>query len=116
MSSHRGLVLDANILVRAVFGQKVRELLEAFEDKVSFYSPDICFQEARKYIPDISGRRRIDANVGLAVLDELAELVEPVDRSLYEDYEEIARGRVAVRDPDDWSVSDLFFRALLLIN
>jgi len=31
-------VLDADILVRAVFGPKVRELLEAFEEKVSFYA------------------------------------------------------------------------------
>jgi predicted nucleic acid-binding protein len=87
-----------------VFGQKVRELLEAFEEKVSFYTPDVCFQEARKYIPDVSERRRIDANVGLDVLDELAQFVESVDRSLYEEYEEIARGRVAIRDPNDWSV------------
>jgi predicted nucleic acid-binding protein len=42
--------------------------------------------------------------VGLAVLDELAQLIEPVDRSLYEEYEEMARGRVAVRDPNDWPV------------
>jgi hypothetical protein len=32
-----------------VFGQKVRELLEAFEEKVSFYSPDVCFQEVGRY-------------------------------------------------------------------
>jgi hypothetical protein len=37
----RLLLLDANILLRAVFGQKVRELLEAFEEKVSFYTPDV---------------------------------------------------------------------------
>ena len=60
MTRRKGLVLDANILLRAVFGQRVRELLEAFEDAVSFYSPDVCFDDARKYIPDVSARRRID--------------------------------------------------------
>lgn len=62
MSRRKGLVLDANILLRAVFGQRVRELLEAYEDEVGFYSPgpDICFDDARKYIPDVSGRRKID--------------------------------------------------------
>ena len=57
MTRRKGLVLDANILLRAVFGQRVRELWEAFEDAVSFYSPDVCFDDARKYIPDVSTRR-----------------------------------------------------------
>jgi hypothetical protein len=52
MTRRKGLVLDANILLRAVLGQRVRELLEAFEDTATFYSPDVCFDDARKYIPD----------------------------------------------------------------
>jgi predicted nucleic acid-binding protein len=36
MTQRKGLVLDANILLRAVFGQRVRELLEALEDAVTF--------------------------------------------------------------------------------
>jgi hypothetical protein len=60
MTRRKGLVLDANILLRAVLGKRVRELLEAFEDTVTFYSPDVCFDDARKYIPDVSSRRRID--------------------------------------------------------
>jgi len=31
MNGRKGLVLDANILVRAVFGQRVRQILEAYE-------------------------------------------------------------------------------------
>jgi predicted nucleic acid-binding protein len=104
MSRRRGLVLDANILLRAVFGQRVRELLEAYEDEVGFYSPDICFDDARKYIPDVSGRRKIDPAIGLAVLDEVSHLVGSVDRSLYEEYENVARERVLPRDPDDWPI------------
>jgi hypothetical protein len=46
MTRRKGLVLDANILLRAVLGQRVRELLEAFEDTVTFYSPDVCFDDA----------------------------------------------------------------------
>jgi hypothetical protein len=34
-------VLDANILLHAVYGQRVRELLETYEDEVSFYSSDV---------------------------------------------------------------------------
>ena len=45
------------------------------------------------------------------MLDQLAVIVQPVDKSLYEDYQEIARSRVLPRDPDDWPVSAV---ALLL--
>jgi len=37
MNSRRGLVLDANILMRAVLGHRVRELLERYEDSATFY-------------------------------------------------------------------------------
>jgi predicted nucleic acid-binding protein len=104
MTRRKGLVLDANILLRAVFGQRVRELLEAFEDAVTFYSPDVCFDDARKYIPDVSARRKIDPLPGLAVLEEVSNIVESVDQSLYEDLESVARERVTPRDPDDWQV------------
>jgi hypothetical protein len=59
MTRRKGLMLDANILLRAVFGQRVRELLEAFENAVTFYTPDVWFDDPRKDIPDVSARRRI---------------------------------------------------------
>ena len=49
MSPRKGLVLDANILLRAVFGIRVMQLLETYEDVAGFYSPDVCFAEAEKY-------------------------------------------------------------------
>jgi len=104
MNARKGLVLDANILIRAVFGQRVRQILEAYEDVAGFYSPDVCFEDARKYIPDLSERRGFDPAVGLSVLDHIGHMVEPVDRSLYEDYKNLARERVLTRDPDDWPI------------
>lgn len=104
MSERKGLVLDANILLRAVFGQRVREILETYEDEASFYTPDVCFHEAQRYIPDLSQRRGLDADLGLSVLEQIGGVVQQVDKSLYEDYEELARGRVRARDPDDWPV------------
>jgi hypothetical protein len=67
MNARKGLVLDANILIRAVFGQRVRQILEAYEDVAGFYSPDVCFHDARKYIPDLSERRGFDSAVLMAV-------------------------------------------------
>jgi predicted nucleic acid-binding protein len=82
----------------------VRQILEAYENVVGFCCPDVCFQDARKYIPDLSERRGFDPAIGLSVLEEIGRMVEPVDRSLYEDFENLARERVHTRDPDDWPI------------
>jgi len=100
----KGIVLDANILVRAVFGQRVPQILSAYLDQVNFYSPDVCFADAREYISKLSAGRGLDPLAALAVLDGIGGIVKIVDRSLYEDYEKLARERVQNRDPDDWPI------------
>ena len=60
MNLRKGLVLDANILLRAVFGIRVRQILETYEDGAAFYSPDVCFAEAQRYIPNVAKRRKLD--------------------------------------------------------
>src|SRR5215472_11448878 len=104
MSNRKGLVLDANILLRAVFGQRVRQIIEKYEDEARFYTPDVCFEDARRYIPEISSERGFDVDLGLSVLEQFGRIVEQVDRSLYEEYQNEARGRIDARDPDDWPV------------
>jgi len=98
MKSPKRLVLDANILLRAVFGVRVRGILEAHEDVAAFYSPEVCFDDAQKYIPHIAGRRGFDPLLALAVLDQIKRIVEPVDCSLFEEFEEAARARISSRD------------------
>ena len=44
--ANKGVVVDANILLRAVFGQRVRHILEQYEEAVNFYTPDACMEEA----------------------------------------------------------------------
>jgi predicted nucleic acid-binding protein len=104
VNTRKGLVLDANILLRAVFGRRVQQILEVYEDKANFYSPDVCFQDASKYVPDVSRRRGLDPSAGLVVLEGIGRIVEAVDRGLYEDHASVARERVQLRDPDDWPV------------
>jgi predicted nucleic acid-binding protein len=111
MSARKGLVLDANILIRAVFGTRVRSLLQTYEETASFFSPEVCFEDASQYIPDVAARRKIDASAGLATLEAIGQIVEVVDRSLYETHEQLARERVSPRDPEDWPVAAV---ALLL--
>ena len=79
MNPSKGLVLDANILLRAVFGARVRQLLETYEDAAGFYSPDVCFEEAQEYIPDVAKRRAVDSALALSVLEEVTRIVTPVD-------------------------------------
>ena len=43
MTEQKRLVLDANILLRAVFGVRARSLLESYEDTVSFLCPGCLF-------------------------------------------------------------------------
>jgi predicted nucleic acid-binding protein len=100
MTATKGLILDANILLRAVFGVRVRQILETYEDQANFYTPDICFDDA----PVISKDRGFDVDLGLSVLHQVVRVVERVDRSLYEEYESTARERIGLRDPEDWPV------------
>ena len=104
MSASKGLVLDANILVRAVFGRRVREILERFENEASFFTPQVCFEEARRYIPDLCKRRNLDAALALKVLDHVSTLVAPIEPALYSEREKEARQRIGQRDPNDWPV------------
>ncbi len=104
MNPAKRVVLDANILLRGVFGIRVRELLETYEDSVIFLAPDLCFEEARRYIPQIASLRRIDQKDARAALRSIAQIVNAVDKELYQDLEPMARKRIAARDPADWPV------------
>jgi len=98
------LVMDANILLREALGSRVQGLIKKYKDSVAFYAPDICMVDARKYAGQIAIARGLDPEPGLAVLNQLSEILEIFDRSLYEDLEAAARLRIAARDPDDWPI------------
>jgi hypothetical protein len=52
---------------------------------VSFYTPDICFSDALKFVPVITATRQLDPSPGLLVLNQLAHLIEIVAQSPYEE-------------------------------
>jgi predicted nucleic acid-binding protein len=105
MSLQKSLVLDANILLRAVFGTRVVHLLASYRETVAFYAPDRCMEEAARNLRAIAQRRSLDLNQAAAYLNRIVEcFVNLVDRSLYEEFEDRARARIASRDPDDWPV------------
>ena len=55
-------------------------------------------------IPSLAAQRGFDPAPALAVLDQIGRIVESVDKSLYEEFEEPARSRIAMRDVDDWPI------------
>jgi predicted nucleic acid-binding protein len=104
MAAETKIVLDANILIRAVLGQKVRNTIEKFAYTTQFFTPDLCFADARKYLPALFEKRNLPADEAISVLEGLTCLISAVDANLYEIYEVEAKQRIAVRDIDDWSV------------
>lgn len=100
--SRQALVLDANILVRAVLGQRVFKLLEQYHDTTAFFAPDDAFADAGKYLPAIFAARGLDWAVGAAVLSRLPTLVQCIEFEVYCQFEVKAKQRI--RDIRDWPV------------
>ena len=102
--SDRALVLDANILIRAVLGKRVREIIVNNADKVQFFSPDVAYVDARKYLPSLLEKRGIDSESAMAVLNALETIVRPLEFGVYAGFKTQALERIATRDADDWPV------------
>ena len=102
--SDRAIVLDANILIRAVLGKRVRELIADNATSVQFFSPDVAYVDARKYLPSLLEKRGIDSESAMAVLDALESIVRPLELGVYADFKTQALERIATRDADDWPV------------
>jgi predicted nucleic acid-binding protein len=100
----KAIVLDANILIRAVLGQRVRQLILAHAGEVSFFAPDVAYADARKYLPALLKKRGASPEAALSVLDLLEPIVRPMASELYASHQEAALQRIAARDADDWPV------------
>lgn len=65
--SSKAIVLDANILIRAVLGTKVRKLIFQYAPAVAFFAPDVAYADAQKYLPSLLAKRGIDSVAALSV-------------------------------------------------
>ena len=101
---NRSLVLDANILIRAVLGQRVRRLIVDYHERVALFAPRIAFDDAQRHLPGLIAKRGIDPVLALDVADQIASLVVPVDAADYEAARDAAVARIARRDVADWPV------------
>ena len=100
----RSLVLDANILLRAVLGRRVGGLIERYAMGVGFFAPDTVFLEIEKYLPPLAGKAGLPLSQAMAVCERLRRLVQELPPSRYRQREIAARARIARVDPDDWPV------------
>jgi len=99
------IVLDANILIRAVLGRRVRDLIESYSTEgVRFVAPDIVFDEAQKHLPPLLKKRGKPNSDLSATFEYLRQIVEPIDRDLYGEFETEAKERLRGRDEGDWPV------------
>jgi predicted nucleic acid-binding protein len=99
------IVLDANILIRAVLGRRVRHLLETYADRgLRFYAPDIAYADALKYLPPLLRTKRMPDTDVPAALQYLQSIVEPVNHDVYALFQEEAEQRLRGRDEEDWPV------------
>lgn len=103
-SGSTAVVLDANILIRAVLGRRVRELILAHAATVHFFAPDAAYADARKYLPALLAKRAMAAAPAMQVLDALEPIVQPIESDAYAGLRQQALQRIGMRDADDWPV------------
>lgn len=102
--SNKTIVLDANILIRAVLGKRVREQILSNAATVKFFAPDVAYADARKYLPALLEKNGIHSATALRVLEGLEAIVQSINFELYEGMRQQALQRIAARDADDWPV------------
>lgn len=103
--SSRILVLDANILIRAVLGKKVRNLLIAHRQAIDFFTPDICWADAEKYLPVLFEKRKLPSKLALTLLSNLRSIIQISDEEIYKKYSKEAQKRMKDRDIEDWPIA-----------
>lgn len=99
------IVLDANILIRAVLGKRVRQLLETYAAyDIRFCAPEVAYVDAGKYLPALLNKQgKPDTDIP-AALAYLQSLIEPISQEAYGLFEAEARQRLRGRDEEDWPV------------
>ena len=102
--SNKAIILDAKILIRAVLGKRVRQLIVDNAETVQFFAPDVAYVDARKYLPSLLEKRGVKSGSAMTVLDTLKSIVRPLELGVYAGLQAPALQRIDRRDADDWPV------------
>jgi predicted nucleic acid-binding protein len=99
------IVLDANILIRAVLGKRVRQLLETYAALgIRFYAQEVAYDDAERYLPALLTKRGKSDTDLPAALAYLQSLIQPISQEAYALFEAEARQLLRGRDEGDWPV------------
>lgn len=101
--ANRPLVIDANILIRAVLGVRARELIERYCDSVDFYVAEPNFEEATKYLGELASKRGVREEVWREALQTIMSAIQLVPVEELAPAEVEAKERIGRRDADDWA-------------
>lgn len=99
--SSRRIVLDANILVRAVLGVKVGSLLNKYAESIDFCAPTVAFADASEHLPAIMEKRGIGTDDLSASIEAVRLLISEVPHGVTDAVRDEALRRIGRRDPDD---------------
>src|SRR5690348_18082121 len=72
----KALVVDANILLRAVLGKRTREVIETYCEQVSFFIPEAAYAEAEEHLAALVIKRGGDPETALGLLLAMSRLLE----------------------------------------
>ena len=112
MAERKRLVLDANILIRACLGVRVRDLIANYLGEVDFLVAEANAAEASGYLDQLAARRGLDPRICRDAFLTLMEVVQVIDSALIESAREEASQRLC--DPADWPALALAFCCRLL--
>jgi predicted nucleic acid-binding protein len=99
------LVLDAHILMRAVLGTRVAQLISDYVTAVTFLTAEEACKDAATYLPEICANRGLEeaaTQAALKKLDALRRLIRVIPPAVFAHQETAARERLQGRDADDW--------------
>ena len=97
----RTIVLDENVLMRAVLGRRVDRLPERVASQVTFLAPEVAFDDVQEHLASVL-TKRAELNAlqpALVKLEKLRLAVRAVDPSEYEVMKPAALARIGPRDP-----------------
>ncbi|MEN8173531.1 MAG: PIN domain-containing protein [Chloroflexota bacterium] len=106
----KAIVLDANILFRAILGTKVPEQLNRYATRIDFFTPTFCYEELRKHIPKIAKAKNLPIEPFNEAIEKLEKVVLPLDKDIYSHREREAKDRIRERDINDWPIVALALR------
>jgi predicted nucleic acid-binding protein len=95
------IVLDANILIRAVLGERVPNLLEKYSPICSFVKPATCYDELNHHLPKILQKRNLLLEPFSDAIAKLTKVAIPLSQEIYSEYKHDAQRRIEERDIND---------------